>query len=141
MKNLSGRICLCICLALVICAPPVWGKMYRWVDENGEIRVTNTPPPASVPEKKKETRREVRRQFSEDNEVELYVTSWCPYCKKAKAFFRQIRVPFKAYDVEKDPAAAARKKKLDTRSGVPFAVINGVHVHGFAPDEYVKALK
>jgi hypothetical protein len=31
------------------------------------------------------------------HQVELYVTSWCPYCKQAENFFRSQGIPFIAY--------------------------------------------
>jgi glutaredoxin len=74
--------------------------------------------------------------------VELYTTSWCPYCKKAANFFRSKGIPFKEYDIEKDKAAARRKKQLDKKgSGVPFAMINGKPIHGYSTKAYERALK
>ena len=73
-------------------------------------------------------------------EVELYVTSWCPYCTKAKAFFDQRGIDYQVYDIEKDSAAARRKQQLDTGRGVPFAVINGKKVSGWSPRAYQAAL-
>jgi glutaredoxin len=73
-------------------------------------------------------------------EVELYVTSWCPYCTKAKAFFDQRDIEYQVYDIEKDSAAARRKQQLDTGRGVPFAVINGTKVSGWSAPAYQAAL-
>ena len=72
--------------------------------------------------------------------VELYVTSWCGYCKKAKAFFRSKGIPFAEYDIEKDPAAARRMSSLTSSGGVPFAIINGRPVQGFSEAAYMQAL-
>ena len=83
-------------------------------------------------------------QFAKSNvpNVELFITSWCPYCKKATNFFRSKGIPFKEYDIEKDKAAARRKKQLDKKGrGVPFALINGNPVHGFSEEAYERALK
>lgn len=72
--------------------------------------------------------------------VELYITDWCPYCQKAMKFFQMRGIPFTAYDIEKDRDAARRKNELDSRRGVPFAVINGRQVHGFSEQAYQRAL-
>ncbi|MFA5352858.1 MAG: glutaredoxin domain-containing protein [Thermodesulfovibrionales bacterium] len=72
--------------------------------------------------------------------VELYVTSWCPYCKKAIDFFQAKGIPVTVYDIEQDAAAARRKDQLDSRRGVPFAVINGQQIHGYSADAYQRAL-
>lgn len=73
--------------------------------------------------------------------VELYVTSWCPYCKQAEAYFRARGIPFTAYDIDADPAAAQRKRAFDSRGGVPFAVINGRGYRGFSEAMYDQALQ
>lgn len=75
------------------------------------------------------------------HQVELYVTSWCPYCKKAEAYLDQQGVVYRRYDIEKDAEAAKRKNRLDSRRGIPFAVINGIGIHGWSEAAYAKALK
>ncbi len=76
----------------------------------------------------------------ESDQVELYVTSWCPYCRQAIDFFRSRGINYVVYDIERDDNAARRKKELDPRKGVPFAIINGVKIHGFSEKAYLKAL-
>ena len=73
--------------------------------------------------------------------VELYVTSWCVYCKKAKAFLRSKGIRYVEYDIEKDSAAARRMSRLTSSRGVPFAMINGRPVQGFSKAAYTRALK
>jgi glutaredoxin len=73
--------------------------------------------------------------------VELYTTSWCPYCEKARDFFRSRGISFTEYDIEKDQNAAARKDKLDKKKGVPFVIINGRGMHGWSEAGYEQALK
>ena len=74
------------------------------------------------------------------SEVVLYVTSWCKYCKKAKEFLRSRNIAFTVYDIEKDQQAARRRKELDSRSGVPLAIINGQILLGFSEASYTQAL-
>jgi glutaredoxin-like YruB-family protein len=71
--------------------------------------------------------------------VELYVTSWCPYCKKAASYFKSKGIPFKEMDVEKDAAAATRFQKYGAR-GVPLVVIDGKPIAGYSIEEYERAL-
>jgi len=73
--------------------------------------------------------------------VELYITSWCPYCQKARDFFRAKGIPFTEYDIEKDKEAAIRKRHLDNRNGVPFVVIDGRGIHGYSEAAYEAVLK
>jgi glutaredoxin len=73
--------------------------------------------------------------------VDLYVTSWCPYCKKAILFLQDNHIPFSEYDIEQDYAAADRKQKLaPDYGGVPLAVINGDVIRGFSEYKYRRAL-
>ena len=69
-------------------------------------------------------------------EVEIYITDWCPYCKKAIQFLRSLGISPKIYNIEKDAEARKRKDKLDSKPGVPFAIINGTPVHGFSESYY-----
>ena len=79
------------------------------------------------------------KKFS--SKVELYVTSWCGYCKKAEAYFRSNGIAYKKFDIEKDQAAARRKKRLHNGEGVPLAVVNGTAILGYSPAAYERALK
>lgn len=80
------------------------------------------------------------RGSKQDVSVELFITSWCPYCRKAEAFLTANGIPFVAYDIEKDAEAARRKKRLDSRKGVPLVVINGQVLYGFSERIYRTAL-
>ena len=77
---------------------------------------------------------------TQNPEVELYVTSWCPYCNKAKAYLDQQGVEYRVYDIERDPAAARRKQQLSAGRGVPFAIINGTKINGWSQQAYQAAL-
>jgi glutaredoxin len=73
--------------------------------------------------------------------VVLYTTSWCPWCKKAKAFFSSRGIPFTERDIEAEPGAMERKLGLDGDRRVPTAVIGETVVRGYAPSEYQAALE
>jgi glutaredoxin len=72
---------------------------------------------------------------------EIYETSWCPYCKKAKDFFRSRGIDFVTFDIEKDQQAAARMRTFTSRRAVPFVVINGQGISGYSVAAYEKALQ
>jgi glutaredoxin-like YruB-family protein len=73
--------------------------------------------------------------------VEIYETSWCVYCKKAKQFFRSKGIDFIAYNIEKDPQAARRMMAMTQQRGVPFVVINGQGISGYSVAAYEQALQ
>lgn len=141
MKNKSLLIALVVALFSLAFVPLASAKMYTWEDRNGKIRRTYYPPPADQVKQLSTKRRLSNQQGVKAQRVELYVTSWCPYCQKAEAFFRSRGISVTIYDIEKDKKAAARKKKLDYKDGVPFAIVNGSKIHGYAPEQYAAALK
>lgn len=73
--------------------------------------------------------------------VFLFSKSQCPYCKRARDYFTLRKISFTEYDIEKDKEAAEKRKQLDSGSGVPFLIINGVKINGFQPELYENALQ
>ena len=73
--------------------------------------------------------------------VEIYTTSWCAYCAKAKQFFRSKGIEFAVYDIEKDENAARRMMAMTSKRAVPFVVINGHGIQGYSEEAYQAALK
>jgi glutaredoxin-like YruB-family protein len=65
--------------------------------------------------------------------VELYVTDWCGYCKKARKYLTDQNIPFVAYDIEKDSAANQRHKALGG-NGVPLIIIGKHKMSGFSQE-------
>jgi glutaredoxin-like YruB-family protein len=63
--------------------------------------------------------------------VELYVTSWCGYCKKALEYVKSHNIKYVAYDIEKDAAAKQRYKEMGGH-GVPFIVIGKNTMSGYS---------
>jgi glutaredoxin-like YruB-family protein len=65
--------------------------------------------------------------------VEIYVTEWCGYCKKAIAYMKSRNIPFVVYDIEKDSSAKQRHADLGGR-GVPLIIIGNNKMSGFSPE-------
>ncbi len=144
---MTTKLSLILLLAFVL---PVQAEIYKWIDADGKSHFSGSKPahPASI-ENRNELEvkshqpapSEKKVQSAAAPKVDIYVTSWCPYCKKAMAYLRKNNIAFTAYDIEKDSAAAARKKTLDPGySGIPLAVINGTLVRGFSEDHYQEVL-
>jgi len=154
----------------VIIAGTVRADIYKWVDENGTIHLSDSPPheivstgrvelvptlesdPQIIQPIEKQTRKTSGNtdpvapapritKSHKTPKVELYTTAWCVYCRKAREFFRSRGIAFIEYDIEKDENAARRKNQLTDRNGIPFAVINGKQIHGFDQGAYIRALK
>ncbi|HEY5975297.1 MAG TPA: glutaredoxin domain-containing protein [Geobacteraceae bacterium] len=154
------RIILAI-IALLLACSLAGAEMYQWVDENGVVTFRDTPPPAAKKRKKvkvyadsdfepapppqpapaprgdtsaaKPTAQPAPKKERFTGTVELYVTAWCGYCKKAQRYLTDRGIPFVAYDIEKDSGARQRHKELGGR-GVPLIIIGSNKVAGFSPE-------
>ena len=63
--------------------------------------------------------------------VEVYSTSYCPYCMRAKALLRSKGIAFEEIDVTDDPELRAKMVKLSGgRRTVPEIFINGENIGG-----------
>lgn len=67
--------------------------------------------------------------------VTLYTTSWCGYCKRARAYLAQKGIDYQDIDIEA-PSGAAAFAQAGGRGGVPLLVANGRRVRGFSAAGY-----
>lgn len=158
LKNTS--IAIVNILLLIIGYNISTADIYKWVDQDGIVHIQDIPPQgvskSTKVEKVKQRRNEssdyesqetrspkafdYKQQTNANPSVEIYVTSWCPYCKQAKQYLSSRGISFTEYDIEKDREAMIRKHELSPKGGVPVAVINGKVIIGFASDAYDDAL-
>jgi glutaredoxin len=89
----------------------------------------------SVAENKKGLRK------NSDIQVVMYMTDWCPYCKKAEKYIRSLGVHLTEYNIEKDQNRKNEMKSLSGGSGmVPLIDIEGVIIRGYVPEEIKAAV-
>jgi glutaredoxin-like YruB-family protein len=141
---------------LILGAWPLWAETYKYTDAKGDlhfvdelskvpkryrakartmddlpaINVMEAPPAAPA--------RSARPAASPQKErfrgtVELYVTSWCRYCKKAERYLQDKGIAYQAYDIEKDDQARRHYESLGG-GGVPLIVIGSNKLSGFSPE-------
>lgn len=78
---------------------------------------------------------------AEQPSVILYSTTWCGYCRKARAFLKQRNVAYIEKDVERDPVAGQEAtRKTGGYGGVPVLDIGGKIIHGFDVPAIERAL-
>ena len=149
-------------ITLLLTCSIAGAEMYRWVDEHGVVTFKDTPPPAAKKRKKvkvytdddftrapspqpaaapRSTTGAVvsvpqpappeKQRFT--GTVELYVTDWCGYCKRAEKHLQSKGISYVAYDIEKDSAARQRHKELGGR-GVPLIIVGSHKITGFSPE-------
>jgi glutaredoxin-like YruB-family protein len=73
--------------------------------------------------------------------IVLYSTPSCGYCKQAKAYFQQKKVPFTEYNVAQDMGRADEMVRKSGQMGVPVIDVNGKIIVGFNQPEIDRALK
>lgn len=124
-------------------------EIYKWVDNNGKVHFTDSPPEQVKTQKvtlqiNSFTSPNVS-QFRFDpaliskrkvtTQVVMYSTSWCGYCKKARRYFLQQNIPFEEYDVEKSAKGKKDYKALGGR-GVPIIVAGDRTMNGFSEQAF-----
>lgn len=63
--------------------------------------------------------------------VIIYSTPTCPYCHKAKEFFKEKDIEYTDYNVADDQAKADEMIKKSGQMGVPVIDIDGTIIVGF----------
>lgn len=130
-------------LAAAVATPSGAATLYRWVDEQGVVHVSENPPegrmnvaqavvgegadkgPEAAPPAEK-------KQFSvRPGEVTIYTTPTCPWCHKAKAWLRDKKIRYKEVDVTTDRSGLEEMVKLSGQTGVPVIVVGGEVIVGF----------
>lgn len=63
-------------------------------------------------------------------EVSIFVTAWCPYCRKLETFLKDNGIKFKRYDIEKDRKGSLLYRQLGG-GGIPLTLVDSTVVRGF----------
>jgi len=135
-------------MVVVICllASPVYGEIYKWVDENGKVHFGDEKPEKVLTEKvdvqvnsfdgmtiSNSDFLKARESMSDAQgnlRVVMYSATWCGYCRKARNYFRQTGIPFKEYDIENSRKGRRDYAKLNG-TGVPIIFVGKKRMQGF----------
>jgi len=63
-------------------------------------------------------------------EVLIYVTSWCPYCDRARRLLQSKGVPLREINIEEVPQSRAEMVARSGRHTVPQIFVGEIHVGG-----------
>ena len=72
--------------------------------------------------------------------VVMFSTSWCTYCKKAKAYFKKNGIRFTEYDVEKSRKGQKLYAQMGAKS-VPVIMVGDQHMSGFSESGFQRLYK
>jgi len=151
--NRSSLAAAGIVLALV--AAPALAQMYRWVDEQGRVRYTDTPPPASAKGARQLPRGEsaapakpaaaasgdgAAKKGQKPLEVTLYTNSGCgQLCTDARAYLASRQVKFREVEVETQESLAELQKVAGVMS-VPVLHVGEAVQRGYDETRYAHML-
>jgi len=68
---------------------------------------------------------------NQKQQVTIYTTPTCGYCKMAKQYFQDKKIEYKEIDVTTNEQATAEMVKKSGQNGVPVIEINGQIIIGF----------
>lgn len=73
----------------------------------------------------------MNQEKSDKQEVIIYSTPYCQYCKHVKAYFDEKGIKWREVDVMTDPGAAEEMIKKSGQMGVPVIDYHGKIIVGF----------
>jgi glutaredoxin len=159
--RIFGKIMM-VCLFLSSFSLAGFSQMYRWRDKDGNLVISTNPPPPGVKWEKKTTeppsqggpktkdadgvKRGVQevdlKRSNRDIKVTMYMTTWCPVCKKARDYLNSLGVNLTEFDIEKDPEKEKEwLRKVDGRKGVPVIDVEGIIMQGLNSEKITAALE
>lgn len=120
-------------------------RMIESITVDSESQTSNYPMFDEVKTKIEELKaREEKRNlvYGNDNreKVELYMTSWCPYCRKMESYLQKNNISYKRFNIEYDQAAHSRYKKM-RGNGVPLIKVGNKIIRGYDPAAVSRALR
>ena len=136
-------------------------QIYKWRDKDGNLVISTTPPPPGTNSEsrgiegctvshpkpngsnasgKPAPQVELKRSCK-DIKVIMYMTEWCPVCRKARAYLKSLGLNFTEYDVDKNPEKEEEWIRINPRKSVPVFDIEGKKMVGFSEQEIKAALE
>jgi len=130
-----------IVLATLVASPAYATKLYKWVDQAGNVSYQDHPPPQGsgrVEEKNVRDRGGVdssdpaMAEAAAKSPVTLYMVSRCSSCDAARAYLKKRHVPFSEVDVsEKNPQAQEEMRKKVGDLAVPTITVGSKVMKGY----------
>ena len=147
---IRGTRFLIAIIAIFLSASAAQAQLYRWIDENGRVRYSDTPPPASAKgvEKKQfgggasepsapyATQRAMR-----EYPVVLYTVPDCgKFCADARAFLEKRGIPYGEVVVRSNEQIEEMRRKLGGKNQVPALMVGADGLSGFEAAAWNSAL-
>ncbi|MDA8155771.1 MAG: DUF4124 domain-containing protein [Actinomycetota bacterium] len=146
--GLAFILSLIIALACLFIQPAT-AQMYQWKDANGNMVFGDSPPPGAdatdkqirlnkivrpeTPHKSSPVRASMAKKpegAASNVHVTLYGASWCPYCKKVRAYLVSRGVDLTEYDVDNNKEKASEARMKSGQNGIPVTDVEGTVITG-----------
>ena len=138
-------------LAFALIAPLTHAQVYKWVDKDGKVQFSDSPPPADA---KDSTQRRMGGGLVDEGQVPyatqvatrrspvvLYVSDECgDVCVKARALLNRRGIPFSERNAKASPETLAELTKLAGGPQVPLLLVGTNAVKGYQEEEWQSAL-
>ncbi|MCW8930779.1 MAG: glutaredoxin family protein [Gammaproteobacteria bacterium] len=148
---------LFIILCLLTLSQLSYSKIYKWVDQNGDIQFSDQKPQKGHETEQVEVKvNSVKNPHVSDyslipesygkknvsnknsnKKVIMYSATWCGVCKQAKKYFNRQGIAYKEYDIEKTSKGRKDYKRLQGR-GVPIILVGKKRMDGFDAQAFDK---
>ncbi len=136
---------------MVVIAPATAGKLYKWMDKNGNVHYTDQPPPpeAKTAEQKKFGDKATSdapvpyalQQAAKNFPVTLYTADQCgDACSKASALLSQRGIPYTGKDARDPTVAEELKGLIGGKLEVPVMKLGSQVVRGYEESTWNTAL-
>lgn len=162
MNTMRVHYKILIAVFLLLILPlSVSAEIYKWTDSSGNIVFSDSPPSGANVQKMKfrEQRLEVperpeiensepvasrelkSKRAYRDIKVVMYMTSWCPYCTKARKYINSLGANLIEYDIDKDKDKEREMTEMSGSTGVPLIDIEGILLRGFSAEAIKQAVE
>ena len=75
-----------------------------------------------------------------DKSIKVYSTTTCPWCRKAKDYFKEKNIEFVDINVSEDKEKLQEMINLSGQRGVPVIIVDGEVIVGFNQSKLEKLL-
>ena len=132
-------------------APPAPAQVYKWTGPDGRTHYGDSPPKEATKQELKigvqsfggpaevdTWTRVLKRPPAVDTSkprstaITMFSTSWCPHCKRAKAYFAQKGVGYREVDIEASDQGRREFEEYGGK-GVPLIIVGERRMRGFDP--------
>jgi glutaredoxin len=139
-------------IVIFLCAGAAQAQLYRWVDENGRVRYSDTPPPASAKDVQKKRYGTgagagepgmpyATQRAMQEYPVVLYTVPDCgKFCADAKAMLEKRGIPYGEVVVRSNEQIEEMRRKLGGKNQVPALMVGADGLSGFEPGAWNAAL-